>query len=102
MTAYFGRTLHSIKLVCTTSNTTIDIRLSAVLSFNRPKRAVRVKNSFSLANFALLVAATLLQERHRNDQGIYPEAETLKKLYALRVLAAKGQRAMWTKLESGR
>jgi putrescine transport system substrate-binding protein len=46
----------------------------------------------------------LVAEDIRNNPGIYPSAETMKKLYALGELNPKVQRAMtrsWTKIKSG-
>lgn len=50
-------------------------------------------------------ATPLVDEEYRNDPGIYPDDEMLKKLYAFPDLSAKGQRAMtrsWTKIKSGK
>lgn len=50
-------------------------------------------------------ATPLVDEEYRNDPGIYPSDEMLKKLYAFPDLSARGQRAMtrsWTKIKSGK
>lgn len=50
-------------------------------------------------------ATPLVDEEYRNDPGIYPDDEMLKKLYAFPDLSAKGQRTMtrsWTKIKSGK
>lgn len=50
-------------------------------------------------------ATPLVDEEYRNDPGIYPSEDMLKKLYAFPDLSAKGQRAMtrsWTKVKSGK
>ena len=50
-------------------------------------------------------ATPLVDEVYRNDPGIYPSDDLLKKLYAFPDLSAKGQRAMTrslTKIKSGK
>ena len=50
-------------------------------------------------------ATPLVEEVYRNDPGIYPTEEMLKKLYTFPDLSAKGQRNMtrsWTKIKSGK
>lgn len=50
-------------------------------------------------------ATPLVSEAIRNDPGIYPSEEVMKKLYTFPDLPAKTQRAMtrsWTKIKSGK
>lgn len=62
-----------------------------------------VSNYVTYAN-ANSASTPLVDETVRKNLGIYPSAETSKKLYAFRALAPKVQRAMtrsWTKVKSG-
>lgn len=62
-----------------------------------------ISNYVTYAN-ANSASTPLIDEAVRNNLGIYPSAETSKKLYGLNALAPKVQRAMtrsWTKVKSG-
>jgi len=70
----------------------------------RPEVMAQITNEVQFPN-GNAAATPLVDEAIRNDPGIYPTAETMKKLYAFPDLPAKVQRVMtrsWTTIKSGR
>ena len=69
-----------------------------------PKVIAGISNFVSYPN-GNAAATTLVDDAIRNDPGIYPSADVMKKIYAFPDLDSKTQRTMtrsWTKIKSGR
>lgn len=69
-----------------------------------PKVMAEITNEVRFPN-ANAASTPLVDEDIRNDPGIYPSDETMKKLYAIADLPAKVQRKLtrsWTKIKSGK
>lgn len=69
-----------------------------------PKVIAGISNFVSYPN-GNAAATSLVDDAIRNDPGIYPSAEVMKKIYAFPDLDSKTQRTMtrsWTKIKSGR
>jgi putrescine transport system substrate-binding protein len=70
----------------------------------KPEIMAEITNAVQFPN-GNKAATPLVDEAIRNDPGIYPTEDTLKKLYAFPDLPAKVQRTMtrsWTKIKSGK
>ncbi|MFL9592299.1 polyamine ABC transporter substrate-binding protein [Aeromonas schubertii] len=70
----------------------------------KPEIIAEITNAVQFPN-GNKAATPLVDEAIRTDPGIYPTAETLKKIYTFPDLPAKVQRAMtrsWTKIKSGK
>ncbi|RJG12549.1 polyamine ABC transporter substrate-binding protein [Pseudomonas cavernicola] len=70
----------------------------------KPEIMAEITNEVQFPN-GNAAATPLVDEAIRNDPGIYPTAETMKKLYAFPDLPANVQRTMtrsWTKIKSGK
>ncbi|WP_137820641.1 polyamine ABC transporter substrate-binding protein [Pseudomonas sp. 2FG] len=70
----------------------------------QPEIMAEITNEVQFPN-GNAAATPLVDEAIRNDPGIYPSAETMKKLYAFSDLPANVQRTMtrsWTKIKSGK
>ncbi|MNQ82973.1 Putrescine-binding periplasmic protein precursor [compost metagenome] len=70
----------------------------------KPEIMAEITNEVQFPN-GNAAATPLVDEAIRNDPGIYPTAETMKKLYAFPDLPTNVQRTMtrsWTKIKSGK
>ncbi|MCY1286165.1 Putrescine-binding periplasmic protein SpuD [compost metagenome] len=70
----------------------------------KPEVMAEITNEVQFPN-GNAAATPLVDEAIRNDPGVYPTPETMKKLYAFPDLPAKVQRTMtrsWTKIKSGK
>ncbi|ENY72348.1 putrescine ABC transporter periplasmic binding protein [Aeromonas diversa CDC 2478-85] len=70
----------------------------------KPEIIAEITNAVQFPN-GNKAATPLVDEAIRTDPGIYPTADTLKKIYTFPDLPAKVQRAMtrsWTKIKSGK
>ncbi|MGE0062790.1 MAG: extracellular solute-binding protein, partial [Xanthobacteraceae bacterium] len=70
----------------------------------RPEIAARNTNLVSYAN-GNLASQKLVKPEILSDPGIYPDAETMKRLYAVKARDPRSQRVMnrlWTRIKTGR
>jgi putrescine transport system substrate-binding protein len=70
----------------------------------RPEVAARNTNLVSYAN-GNLASQKLVKPDILNDPGIYPDAETMKRLYVVKARDPRSQRVMnrlWTRIKTGR
>ncbi|MGE0564098.1 MAG: polyamine ABC transporter substrate-binding protein [Pseudolabrys sp.] len=70
----------------------------------RPEVAARNTNAVSYAN-GNLASQKMVKPEILNDPSVYPDAETMKRLYVVKARDARTQRAMnrlWTRIKTGR